>query len=313
MLSISDIILPHVLLWNPLIQFRSVIQNLHCPHERCCHYVSGDHALIWNTGEHAGHCPRLLHDLNHVVLLVSVIYNCPVGHQLIGTDPRILSHIPEQEFIPFILFHKYGVMRAFARWIIAQTVQGISLRSTELLIKSLRNQYIESLQMQLECTLPFIRCEGQTSIKESESVSYKYLPIPSNDILHDCFVNNFIENHKLYFESMASLEVDSISVDHTFKVTANVGYLRADGKLITQYDSLFIVLNSKGQVVAWQFTKTSSIDECHDLLTNLKARFQSSEELHEVFVDNCCNIRNKLESILGENIQVKLDIFHATQ
>ena len=95
-------------------------------------------------------------------------------------------------------------------------------------------------------------------------------------------------------------------------MTSNVGYLRADGKWISQYDSLFIVLNSKGQVVAWQFTKSNSIDECHDLLTDLKERFQSKDSI-EVFVDNCCSIRKKLEVVLGRNITVKLDIFHATQ
>ena len=54
----------------------------------------------------------------------------------------------------------------------------------------------------------------------------------------------------------------------TFKVTANLGYLRPDGKL---YQSLFIVLNHIGQVIAWQFTQSK------DLLLRLVQRLHNQE------------------------------------
>ena len=51
------------------------------------------------------------------------------------------------------------------------------------------------------------------------------------------------------------------SLDHTFSVAANIGYFRSDHKWVTQYSSLFIVLNEIGQVLTWKFTKDESYDE----------------------------------------------------
>ena len=84
-------------------------------------------------------------------------------------------------------------------------------------------------------------------------------PYPSNDLLCKCFLANFAENKWIYFSQLSSLSTSTyISIDHTFKVTANIGYVIADGRWITQYNSLFIVLNNIGQVIAWQFTRTTS-------------------------------------------------------
>ena len=60
---------------------------------------------------------------------------------------------------------------------------------------------------------------------------------------------------KISFVEMASMSIeDYISLDHTFKVASNLGYLRPDGNCISQYRSVFFVLSSIGQVVVWQFT-----------------------------------------------------------
>ena len=95
---------------------------------------------------------------------------------------------------------------------------------------------------------------------------------------------------------------------------SHIGYIRADGRWITQYNSLFIVLNNIGQVIAWQFTRTTSIDECEDLLFALKDRCtRLGQPVMEVYVDNCCQSRNKLQLIFGQDTRVCLDIFHAAQ
>lgn len=61
-----------------------------------------------------------------------------------------------------------------------------------------------------------------------------------------------------------------ISLDHTLKVASNVWFVRSDGKWVTLYKSVFIALNEHGQVVAWQFTKTTSLDEVKQQLQNLQ-------------------------------------------
>ena len=69
------------------------------------------------------------------------------------------------------------------------------------------------------------------------------------------FLHNFAESRHLYFQEMTSLHtVNYLSIEHTFKVAANIGYLRPDERWITQYNSLLIVLKNIGQVIAQQFT-----------------------------------------------------------
>ena len=45
---------------------------------------------------------------------------------------------------------------------------------------------------------------------------------------------------------MAYTDAKSVSADHTFKVSANIGIM-LQGKCIKLYDALFIVLNKKGK------------------------------------------------------------------
>ena len=50
----------------------------------------------------------------------------------------------------------------------------------------------------------------------------------------------------------SSLETTSgyLSIDHIFKVAANLGYVRPDGHWVSQYKSVLIVLNDKGKIIA---------------------------------------------------------------
>ena len=61
-----------------------------------------------------------------------------------------------------------------------------------------------------------------------------------------------------------------LSCDHTFRSVANVGMVRkADRHWVKQYKGLFCVLNSLGQVVTWELTKSLAFDvveECMQLL-----------------------------------------------
>lgn len=310
--GLANLIFPHVLLWNPLVQFQCIItERLPCPRDHCKGTLIVQ-AARWNIGSNAGNCPRIIHDTEHMVLLVPAVYACSCGHEVLATDPRLLLCLPEQEYVPFILFHRSGVMRNFARLIITLTVQGLSFNAIEESIKSHRAEHIASLQLKLNCILPQ---SDVTPVKDDESICHIHKPYPSNDLICNCFLKIFAENRRIYFQDMASLStINYITIDHTFKVAANVGYLRPDGRWITQYNSLFIVLNNIGQVIAWQFTKTTSLDECIDLLSALKERLQNSgAQLTELYVDNCCITRQKLQGILGPHVQVRLDLFHATQ
>ena len=103
-----------------------------------------------------------------------------------------------------------------------------------------------------------------------------------------------------------------ISFDHTFKVAANIGYLRSDGKWVSQYNSVFIVMNQEGLVLGWQFTKSTGMDEVKRLFHGIIERITDFQNLI-IIADNCCSIKGKLTDLFGENVSVKLDIFHAVQ
>ena len=89
------------------------------------------------------------------------------------------------------------------------------------------------------------------------------------------------------------------------------GYLQHDGKWVTQYGS---VMNELGQVVTWQLTNSTSFDEVSLLLHDLKNRIDLPEGRHlTIYVDNCCQVKKKLQKVFGIDIAVKLDLFHAVQ
>ena len=84
-----------------------------------------------------------------------------------------------------------------------------------------------------------------------------------------------------------------MSVDHTYKVASNVGYLRCDEKWVCQYDGAFIVFNKEGQVVSWQYTKSGCLEEVKSILEALAARsVTQGTPIQTIYVDNCCQWRN---------------------
>ena len=103
---------------------------------------------------------------------------------------------------------------------------------------------------------------------------------------------------------MASFKVRRcLRLDHTFKVASNIGYLRSDGKWVTLYETIFIVLNEEGVVVSWQFTKSTSLEEVKPLFVALKERIELPERTPlTIYVDNCCHVRKQLQEIFGNDV-----------
>ena len=97
--------------------------------------------------------------------------------------------------------------------------------------------------------------------------------------------------------------------------TENVGFSRiGDNRWITQYEALFCVLNGKGQVVTWRLTPRLSFAEVEADLRALKDRLLSQgKALKEFYIDNCCTWRKKLQTVFGDQLAVRLDIFHAVK
>ena len=74
--------------------------------------------------------------------------------------------------------------------------------------------------------------------------------------------------------------------------------------------SLFLVMSDCGKILTWQLTRGTSFAEVETLLQNLK---QHCHCLRTVYTDDCCQVRNKVLKVLGSDINITLDLFHAVQ
>ena len=102
-----------------------------------------------------------------------------------------------------------------------------------------------------------------------------------------CYIMGYFEKEHLYHKRMCQMRASSLSADHTFKVSANIGFW-CEGKWIQLYDSLFIVMNEIGIVLAWKLCKGTAFDKVKDLLTSLKDRLASKGcVVNHFYIDNC--------------------------
>lgn len=103
-----------------------------------------------------------------------------------------------------------------------------------------------------------------------------------------------------------------LSCDHTFKVSANIGFW-FNNRWVKLYDTLFIVLNEEGIVLSWKLCKGTKFSLVENVLKLLKERLDRQGKKPTIFMlDNCCSWRTKVTKVFP-NIAVKLDPFHAMQ
>jgi len=87
---------------------------------------------------------------------------------------------------------------------------------------------------------------------------------------------------------------------------------RGDEKCwVKLYNSLFIAMNEKKQILSWHFTKSEKFDLVEDLLQHLDSR--NRNDLEVFLLDNCCKWEKQIKKVFGDKILVKLDPFHAIQ
>lgn len=310
----DDFLIPRVILWNPLLTFSFVFKNF--GGLRCASCNKLCETLYWNDGSSSQHQPRLIHDVEDFVLLVSAVYACEEGHKILAHDERILRMLPCKSMIPFILLHKIGFTTNFVNFCGSLCQSGMNFRSLESVIIHIRWQYHLSREQLYLC---YVKHSSIASTNEEcirnfpsfQDFGMKYLP--SDDIICKCFLSNFIEEECAFISAIQSVHPGEVlSFDHTFKIASNIGYLRDDSKWVCQYDSAFIVFNGDGKVVTWQFTRGTGFDNVRSILKNVKERPQSSS-ITTVYVDNCCQWRRKIQELFGSGVTVFLDIFHAVQ
>jgi hypothetical protein len=73
----------------------------------------------------------------------------------------------------------------------------------------------------------------------------------------------------------------------------------------------FCILNERGEIINWQFTKSEGFDEVKDTFLDIKERTKDNS-LKLICIDNCCKWRSLLTDIFPD-VSIKQDLFHAVQ
>ena len=134
---------------------------------------------------------------------------------------------------------------------------------------------------------------------------------PGNDILSKRFLAGFMKEEGLYLrETLCTDTTDIISFDHTFKAAANTDFLREDNVWAPQYDSLFIGMHKKGQVVTWQLTKGIAFMKIEPLLSELCDRAtQQQQHIDAVYMMNVASREIKYNLYLEQTCQSSWMLF----
>ncbi|CAB3984751.1 Hypothetical predicted protein [Paramuricea clavata] len=307
--------IPDIIIWDPLIQYPTLCDVIKkCLAENCEHIMERKE---WQNGRNTNAMPRLVHGIDGVVLLVSRVYLCSSGHRYLSHDERLLGRLPSQNHIPFILSHRSGLTIQCLSLVVSLISKGNKISTVE---DALRETRRETFYHKVLCSFELSgKTETNSNIFKFEN-SINGRLCPGSKILLSSFLQNFWKYEVYYRKRMHEIGIyeDWICCDHTFKSVTNVGIYQnrdKDGlKWVKQFKSLFIVLNDIGQVLSWQLADDTSHDTVIDTFKEINQRLKAkTKTLKEVYVDDCCKVRNKLQCVFGNTVAVKLDLFHAIQ
>lgn len=155
------------------------------------------------------------------------------------------------------------------------------------------------------------KIQNQDYTYEDIKLNFKGL-WPSDTFIMNIFLLDYNFHKHVYEQQMDNIGASSISMDHTFKVSSNIGYKRSDGSWQTIYDNLFLIMNEHGQVMNFKFTKSTAFEHIKSQEEQVRDKLLAHNITHiEASVDNCCSWRKLLQQALNQiNTSVKLDLFH---
>lgn len=268
--------IPDILFWDPLSTIPSLKGVLQCPKEACKGRNSFLRAVGWKDGKTERSNPRQLYGLTAPVELVSCVYRCQLNNnEVVAHDGHILMQLRNTDRPPFILSHLSGITRDVQTAISSYVLSELTFsRIANIMKQQLLSSLAERCKTLSIHYLTVVNLSPSTLEQDIKSM----WSTPSNDFIETIFLADFWEKEKLYTHRMIS-EVgtdDWISMDHTFKVACNIGIKqKLDNQWKKMFDSLFCVLNEKGQVMGWQLTKGTSFKNIRDLIQRINSRCES--------------------------------------
>ena len=122
------------------------------------------------------------------------------------------------------------------------------------------------------------------------------------------YIRHILITHMEWTKELDELErrshdVEVITRDHTFKISANVGCQRGDGAWTVLFASLFVVMNSEGHVLDHRMVATRGFDSIRPLLLGINQRaMDTGQRVETVIIDNCCQWSVLLMAVLGTHV-----------
>ena len=294
---------PRFVFFDLQLQIESLLRCTEC-----------DKPMVPNSQRSWSTDTRRMFDVDRVLLLNSYWYVCDNGHESVSGMAK--SDCKASDYFNFLLTHEVGFTIQLMQVVVGHVVGGESLlgighRLAER-YKSRHQKWGNQCGTARHRVLyPWVPTPGYTDWLRTAR--------PSHDLCESIFKKYFHMHHGYIWNCMASIDCAVLHIDHTFKSVCNMGWSRArtcekvaQKKInwITQYSSLFSVLNNNGLVVAGHFCANNKNQTIKNLLSALKNR---RSNVRTVFTDQCCTDRKMLQAIFGREVMVYLEIFHFRQ
>lgn len=317
----AKFLVPAVILWDPLSQVPNMTE-LSCPHEihdnEVCvlraHTSSKTNYGRWKASRGTQDVPRILYCCDGSTLLVSRMYTCKKGHKIISHDPRVIEHIPPSYQVPFFLLHRTGFTRELANWVHSCVFAGMTFHEIEeVLIQRHRDVYEDRKgKFNAEVKAYLEKHPDTNSLEVQRFPEFKASQVPSLETIMSSIVHMFEGNEQFYIQRMSEWSAKRITAGYYFKVATTIGEKLDNGKWTTHFKNIYTVMNEKGQVIAWKFSKEKDLNEVKDILMGLQMRFQKQgRQLEMILVPECCESREQFQEIFGTDIPVKFEVSKA--
>jgi hypothetical protein len=140
------------------------------------------------------------------------------------------------------------------------------------------------------------------------------LRVMSMRMIENVLQSHFVKQKPLLRQNILSLGGTRLRIDTQYKSAKRI--VVYDGRQsFRPWIGLTTIMNEYGEVIWWGLLKSpESITEIEPHLRALRARLQriqkTSDPVLVIAVDNCCNVRKKLQAIFGPRLIVILDPCH---
>lgn len=317
----AKFLVPAVILWDPLSQVPNMTE-LPCPHEihdnEFCvlraHTSSKTNYGRWKASRGTQDVPRVLYCCDGSTLLVSRMYTCKKGHKIISHDPRVIENIPSSFQVPFFLLHRTGFTRELANWVHSCVFAGMTFHEIENVLIQRHREAFEDRKCKFNAEMKaYLEKNPDTDPMEIQKFpEFKMSQVPSLETIMSSIVHMFEGNEQYYIQRMSEWSAKRIMAGYYFKVATTIGEKLDNGKWTTHFKNIYTVMNEKGQVIAWKFSKEKDLNEVKDVLIGLQQRFQKQgKQLEMILVPDCCESRVQFKEIFGADIPVKLELTKA--